>query len=157
FDVAVHRVKIVDRVDSDHGDRAVYRADVFHVRSARNADKILDGDLNAFVLRVMRRHGDRTSLGGDIDRDAIEIGLMMLGSFDGADFDRVAVPALYLDGAVHILQFKRAAGLERVNLVEFLTDCSGARKCGEPQDERKKSGNEQALAKHGKYLLRERI
>jgi len=91
------------------------------VRSARNADKVLDGNFNAFVLGGSGVVTETGGLGGDLDRDSIEIRTRGAWQFDGADFDprRRSQPCTST-GPFTFWQFKRAAGSERVNLVEFL-------------------------------------
>ena len=84
----------------------------------------------------MRRDRDVVGLSGDLDRDAIEIGFVMFGGFHGANFDGVTVPASHFDRAVDVLEFERPARLQRINLVELLTDCGRSRKHGERKDER---------------------
>jgi len=46
----------------------------------------------------------------------------LFGGFYGVDFHIGAVPALHVHGAVDVLQFERAAGLQRIGLIEFLAD-----------------------------------
>src|SRR5438876_7981581 len=106
------------------------------MRAARNANEVFDGNFNAFIWRVMGCDRDGVGLSGDFNRDAIEIGFVMFGGFHGANFDGVAVPALHFIRAVDVLEFERAARLQRIDLVELLTDCGGSGKYSEKKDER---------------------
>src|SRR5207245_418539 len=118
IDVAIDGVQLLDVVHAGDAQRAVYGADMLEVNSVRNVNHVFDVDFHAFILRVMRDHGDPTGLGVDLDRDAVEIGLTVFRNLYGVHFDSVAVPSFDFDRAVHILQLKGAARNERIGLVE---------------------------------------
>src|ERR1700730_1598450 len=46
----------------------------------------------------------------------------MLGGLHRANLNGVAVPSLYVHRAVHVPQLKRAARLQRIRLIELLSD-----------------------------------
>src|ERR1051325_1703768 len=156
FDIAVDRAEIIHRIKPSNDDRAVNCADMLDVSGMRHVDDVLDRDFDAFILRVTCGNGDRLWLGGNLNRHAFEVRLVALGCFDGVNFHGVAVPASYLDRAIHVLKFERTARLKRIDLVKLFGD-GETRNCCNREDKYNQSRNKQALSKHCWHSLRERI
>src|SRR5207249_6248764 len=88
----------------------------------RNMNGIFDRDLHSVVLRIPRRDGDSIRARVDLNRHAFEIASLLLSDFHRVNLDFVAIPALNLNRAVDVLQFERAARLERIGLVKIPAD-----------------------------------
>ena len=122
FDVSVHGMHVFHVIQSGNAQRAVDRADVFDVHAMRNMNGIFDRDLHSLVLRIPRRDGDSIRARVDLNRHAFEIASLLLSDFHRVNLDFVAIPALNLNRAVDVLQFERAARLERIGLVKIPAD-----------------------------------
>ena len=122
FNVAVYRMQLFDPVYSRHDHRPVHRAKMFDPGAVRYMDRVFHRHLHSFVLRIVGCH--RNTLRGRIhfDRHSRQVGLLELRRFYRMDFDHILVPALNLHGSIHVLQFKRAARLQRKRAIVVFRD-----------------------------------
>src|SRR5262249_46088952 len=148
-DVAVDGVQLFNVVDAGDAQRAVHRSEMFEVNTVRNMDDVFDRDLHAFVLRVACGDGNGVGLGVDLNGDTLEIGLAVLGNLNRVHFYRVAIPALYLDCAVDVLQLKAAARRERIGLLELLADGPAGRCPSRSHGKDSESRSAQSVTEHG--------
>src|SRR5260370_1800334 len=95
---------------------------MLEMREMLNVDGVFDGNFDALILRIPRGDGDSIQSGVHLDGDAVKVRFPLFGCFYGVNFDLIAVPALHLDGAVDIFQFKHASRLQRIGLAEILSD-----------------------------------
>ena len=118
---------------------------MFDVNAMRHMNRIFHGDLHAFVLRIPcgDRDGIRTRV--HLNRNALEIGFLLLRRFYGVNFHLVAVPSLNVNSAVDVLQLERAARLQRHRLVEVFAD--GVARSGPKSSHKKKGKTKSCRAK----------
>src|SRR5690242_9982482 len=122
LNVSIHGVQVFHIFQTGDAQRAVHRADVLDASAMRNANRIFNRDLHAFVLRIPRGDRYRIRARVDFNRNALEVGFLLLRRFHGVNLRLVTVPTLNFDGAIHVLQLKRAAGLQWVSVVEVLAN-----------------------------------
>src|SRR6266705_5391632 len=122
FDITVHGVQVFDRVNTCDAQCAVHGGEMLEMREMRNVHGVFHGNFDALILGIPRGDGDSIQSGVHLDGDAVKVRFPLFGCFYRVNFDLIAVPTLHLDGAVDILQFKRAPRLQRIRLVEILAD-----------------------------------
>src|SRR5438270_4700924 len=71
FDIAVYGVQVFYRVYAGDAQRAVHGADMLDARAVRNVDGVINGNFNAFVLRVAGGDGNRVRLGVHFDGNTL--------------------------------------------------------------------------------------
>src|SRR5882762_8328441 len=108
--IAVGGVRMNVSAGLEDFDITVYRAQVFHRH------------FHALVLRIASGDRDGVRLGVNLDGNTFKIGLLVFRGLYRADFNLVAVPALYVHSSVDVLQLKGTAGLEWIGLIKLLAD-----------------------------------
>src|SRR5258708_40126533 len=102
--------------------RSVHRADVLYTRAMWNVDGVIDRHLHTFILRISRNDGNRVRLGVNFDGNTLQIGLPLFRGLYRANLNLIAIPSLDIHSSVDVLQFQGTPGLQRIGLMELLTD-----------------------------------
>ncbi len=127
LDIPIHGAQILHAFNSRHAQRAIDGTNVLYVRAVRHAYRVLHRHFHPLVLRISRGHRNHARLRVHLDGHEFEVRLLVFRSLHRVDLDRVAIPALHVHGAVDVLQFKRAARLQRIGLIEFFGDTQASR------------------------------
>ena len=152
LDVPIHRAQFFHFVNAGDSKRPVHCAEVLHFRAMRHVDRIFHRYLHAFVLRIAGRDRNSSSAGVDVDGDALQVRFLQLCSFHRVNFHHVAIPTLHFHRAIHVLQLKLAARLQRIRLIELLADGEARNGCNRQRAYQHRRRKDQ-LAKSHKQLL----
>src|SRR5260370_15444976 len=85
-------------------------------------DGVFDRRLQIFILRISRNDGDRVRLGVNFDGNTLQIGLPLFRGLYRANLNLIAIPSLDIHSSVDVLQLQGTPGLQRIGLIELLTD-----------------------------------
>ena len=95
---------------------------MLNVRAVRDVDRVFHGDFDAFILGIARGDGNCIRLRFDVDGDPFQVGFLHLRGFYGMNFDFITIPALHVDGPIHVLQLEGTAGLQGIGLIDLFGD-----------------------------------